>query len=130
MGRNPGLGSDCSIAGRESIGREANSSTARLRGFGRNDIVIRRGGWCRGLWCGGLVLRGLLGGLLLGGLVFGVLVVLEVGGGDLECVEEEPGSAGIDVVVGDAGYDLAEGVLDGGAAGGSGELEGVAAGLA
>ena len=44
----------------------------------------------------------------LGGLGFG-----EVEAGDLEAVEEEAGSAGVDVVGGDALEDLADGVLDG-----------------
>jgi hypothetical protein len=61
---------------------------------------------------------------------FGGLVVFEVGGGDLEGVEEESGAARVEVVLGDAGDDLAEGLLDGGAAAGLGELEGAAAGLA
>ncbi len=70
-----------------------------------------------------------MGGLWDRSLRLGGLVV-EVGGGDLECVEEEAGAAGVDVVVSDAGDELAEGVLDGSAAGGFGELEGVAARLA
>jgi len=37
----------------------------------------------------------------------------EVEAGDLEAVEEEPGTAGVDVVGGDALEDLADGVLDG-----------------
>ena len=44
MGRNPGLRSDCGIGRQDSIGRVADSSTARLRRFGRNDRVLL-GGW-------------------------------------------------------------------------------------
>jgi hypothetical protein len=66
----------------------------------------------------------------VGGLLLGVLVVFEVGGGDLEGVEEESGAARVEVVLGDAGDDLAEGLLDGGSAAGLGEGEGAAAGLA
>ena len=47
----------------------------------------------------------------------------------MEGVEEEPGAAGVDVVVSDAGDDLAEGVLDGVSAGWFREFEGAAAGL-
>jgi hypothetical protein len=64
------------------------------------------------------------------GVLLGVLVVFEVGGGDLEGVEEESGAAWVDVVLGEAGDDLAEGFLDGGSAAGLGEREGTAAGLA
>ncbi len=39
----------------------------------------------------------------------------EVGGGDLESVEEEAGAFGVDVVPGDAGEDVVEGELDAGA---------------
>jgi hypothetical protein len=39
----------------------------------------------------------------------------EVEAGDLEAVEEQTGSAGVDLVGGDALEDLADGVLDGGA---------------
>ena len=48
----------------------------------------------------------------------------EVRGGDLECVEEEAGAAGVDLVEGDALDDLADGGLDGGAVFGEGEVEG------
>jgi hypothetical protein len=58
-------------------------------------------------------------------LVFG-----EVGGGELEGVEEEAGAAEVDVVAGDAGDDAGEGVLDLGAGVGGGHTEGVAAGAA
>ena len=50
----------------------------------------------------------------------------EVGAGYLEAVEEEAGSLGVDLVVGDAEEDLADGELDGGAVFGHGEVEGVA----
>jgi hypothetical protein len=56
----------------------------------------------------------------LGGLAW------EVGAGDLEAVEEETGALGVDLVVGDAEEDLADGELDGGAVFGHGEVEGVA----
>jgi hypothetical protein len=69
------------------------------------------------------LLCGLLDVFLLG------LMILDIGRGDLQGVEEESGAAEVDVVVADAGDDLAEGVLNGSAAGGLGELEGVAAGL-
>jgi hypothetical protein len=61
----------------------------------------------------------------LGGLRFG-----EVEAGDLEAVEEEAGSAGVDVVGGDALKDLADGVLDGGAVFWKRDLEGGAAAAA
>ncbi|WP_263365880.1 hypothetical protein [Edaphobacter bradus] len=61
---------------------------------------------CRGFGCCGRGFR----------LV--VLFVGEVGGGDLEAVENEPGAAGVDVVGGKAAEDLAKGGLDGGSAGG------------
>ena len=54
----------------------------------------------------------------------------EVGGGDLEAVEEEAGAARVDVVAGDAAEDLADGELDGHAVFGLGEIEGGAAGAA
>ena len=64
--------------------------------------------------------------------VFFVLffVLFEVGAGDLEAVEEECGSAGVEVVGGDAGEDFADGELDGGAVFGRGEFEGGGAGAA
>jgi hypothetical protein len=57
----------------------------------------------------------------------------EVEGGDLEAVEQEAGTAGIEVVGGDAFEDLGEGELDAGAVrelGDAGEGEGAEAGLA
>lgn len=57
--------------------------------------------------------------------VFGVLAG-QVGAGDLETVEEQACAPGIDLVVGDAAEDLADGELDGGAVFGDGEVEGVA----
>ncbi len=54
----------------------------------------------------------------------------EVGAGGLEAVEEEAGAAGVDVVLGDAAEDLADGVLDGAAVFGHGEVEGAAAAAA
>ena len=56
--------------------------------------------------------------------------VREVGGGDLETVEEEAGAFGVDVVGGEAAEDLADGELDGGAVLGQGEVKGGAAGSA
>lgn len=52
----------------------------------------------------------------------------QVGGGELEAVEEESGAARVDVVGGDADEELAERFLDVVVAGGSGEREGAAAG--
>jgi hypothetical protein len=54
----------------------------------------------------------------------------EVEAGDLEAVEEQTGSAGVDLVGGDALEDLADGVLDGGAVLGEREVEGGSAALA
>ncbi len=51
----------------------------------------------------------------------------EVEAGDLEAVEEESGSAGVDVVGGDAAQNLADGGLDGGAVFGQREGEGALA---
>ncbi len=47
----------------------------------------------------------------------------EVGGGDLEGVEEEAGAAGVEFVGGDAAHEDADGGLDGGAVLGEGEVE-------
>jgi hypothetical protein len=63
-------------------------------------------------------------GLVVGG-GFG-----EIEAGDLETVEEEAGAAGIDVVGGDAAENFADGLLDGRAVFGEGEVEGGAAALA
>jgi hypothetical protein len=72
-----------------------------------------------------------LGWLGFGLGLFGVALVLgEVGGGELERVEEEAGAAEVDVVPCDAGDDPAEAVLDFGAGVGGGHGEGVATGLA
>ena len=49
----------------------------------------------------------------------------QVGAGDLEAVEEEAGAAGVEGVGGDGEQDLADGLLDGGAVFGQGEVEGV-----
>jgi ABC-type sugar transport system substrate-binding protein len=54
----------------------------------------------------------------------------QVGGGDLEAVEEEAGAARVDVVGGDADEELAEGLLDGVVVGGGEEGECAAAGEA
>ena len=62
---------------------------------------------------------GLFGFGAFAGLGFG-----EVEAGDLEAVEEQACSAGVDLVGGDALEDLADGGLDGGAVFGEGEIEG------
>ena len=49
----------------------------------------------------------------------------QVGAGDLEAVKEEAGAAGVEGVGGDGEQDLADGLLDGGAVFGQGEVEGV-----
>ena len=54
----------------------------------------------------------------------------EGGVGDLEAVEEEAGAARVDVVGGDALEDFADGVQDGGAVFGKGDVEGGAAAAA
>ena len=54
----------------------------------------------------------------------------QVGGGDLEAVEEEAGAAWVDVVGGDADKELAKGLLDGVVVGGGEEGEGAGAGEA
>ena len=56
-------------------------------------------------------------------VVCGFGVAWEVGAGDLEAVEQETGALGVDLVVGDAEEDLADGELDGGAVFGHGEVE-------
>jgi hypothetical protein len=86
------------------------------------------------LCCGGQEALFGVGGDLFDGLwgffvscvVCGFGVAWEVGAGDLEAVEEETGALGVDLVVGDAEEDLADGELDGGAVFGHGEVEGVA----
>jgi len=50
----------------------------------------------------------------------------QVKAGDLQAVEEQAGAAGVDVVGGDALEDFADGVLDGGAVFGVGDVEGAA----
>jgi hypothetical protein len=67
----------------------------------------------------GVSFRGVFAGRGGGEFCFG-----EVGAGDLESVEEEPGAARVDVVGGDAAEDFADGGLDGGAVFGVGEFEG------
>ena len=54
----------------------------------------------------------------------------EVGTRRLQAVEEEAGAAGVDVVTGDAAEDLADGVLDGAAVFGQGQVEDAAAATA
>ena len=68
----------------------------------------------------------------LDGVGFGVAVgggFGEIKAGDLESVEEEAGAAGVDFIGGDTLKDLADGVLDGGAVFGEGEVEAGAAAL-
>ncbi|ADW70565.1 hypothetical protein AciX9_3561 [Granulicella tundricola MP5ACTX9] len=64
--------------------------------------------------------------LLVGFLGFFCLAALgwEVGGGDLEAVEEEAGAAVVELVGGDAAQDLADGELDGGSVFGEWQIEG------
>jgi hypothetical protein len=57
------------------------------------------------------------------GVAGGHGVALEVAAGDLESVEEEAGAFGVDVVAGDALQDFTDGVLDGAAVLGCGEME-------
>ena len=66
---------------------------------------------------GGEVAQGLVGGDVFDGFGGGLQVFEagEVGAGDLEAVEEGAGSFGVDVAGGDAGEDVVEGDLDGGA---------------
>jgi hypothetical protein len=52
----------------------------------------------------------------------------DVQGGDLEAVEEQAGAAGVERVGGDAGEDLADRGLDGGAVFDQGQVEGGVAG--
>ena len=54
----------------------------------------------------------------------------QVDAGDLESIEEETGSPGVDFVGGDATEDFADGGLDGGAVLGVGQVEGGAAAAA
>jgi hypothetical protein len=49
--------------------------------------------------------------------------VLEVDAGDLEAIEQEAGTLGVDLVAGDPGEDLADGELDGGVVFEDGEVE-------
>ena len=58
------------------------------------------------------------------------LPCFEIGGGDLEAVEEEAGAAEVDLVGGDADEDLGERALNIIAIGGRGHVEGVSAGFA
>jgi hypothetical protein len=67
---------------------------------------------------------------LFGGPGFEGGLFREVGGGDLEGVEDEAGAAGIDGVGGDAGDDVVEGDLDGGAVLDEGDGDGFEAGVA
>lgn len=58
---------------------------------------------------------------------FGLAVAREVGGGDLEAVEEDAASLELDVTAGEAGEDFEERELDGGAVVDAGHAEGAAA---
>lgn len=73
-----------------------------------------------------------LGGFVLLGGGAGVLalVLVEVGGGELEGVEEEAGAARVDVIVTEAEHDVPDGLLDLRAGFGSGDGEGGLAGSA
>ena len=118
----------------EEGGGCASAERAKFRIAGGRGRLRRWGGFacdrffadfCCGLGrrlCG----RGFGTGLILLGLLRGG----EVAGGDLEGVEDEAGAAGVDAVVGEAVEDLAKRGLDVGPAGGWGEQEDVAAGLA
>jgi hypothetical protein len=67
------------------------------------------------------------GGCVFGGLGLGcggeAFLGGEVVGGELDGVEDEAGTAFVDRLVGDAGRDFADGLLDGGAIVGTGEVE-------
>jgi len=81
-------------------------------------------------WAGAVVRMFGLGALGFGVALFGVALVLgEVGGGELQSVEEEASAPEVDVVAGNAGDDAAEAFLDLGAGVGCWHAEGVAAGL-
>ena len=80
---------------------------------------------------GEVAVGGVVGDLVDGvGRGFGLGGAGEVGAGGLQAVEQEAGAAGVDVVTRDAADDLADGVLDGGAVLGHGEVEGAAAAAA
>lgn len=78
--------------------------------------------------------EGFVGGCFVVGLGFGFCrdsaAAGDVDGGDLEAEEDESGAAGVDVVEGDRGEDLAEGGLDVGAGARLGDGEASAAGVA
>jgi len=74
---------------------------------------------------------GVFGDFFDGGLGFGFGVGFgEVLAGDLEAVEQEAGSFGVEIVGGQALEDFADGVLDGGAVFGEWDLKAGAAGFA
>jgi len=68
--------------------------------------------------------------ILLCGAGVLALMLVEVGGGELEGVEEEAGAARVDVVVSEAGHDVSDGLLDLRAGFGRGDREGGLAGSA
>jgi hypothetical protein len=114
-----GFGVDAVVFGQifDEGGGDAPSERRRL---GLGGFLRWFGGWgVAGFGCG--VWRLGLSLPLLGG---------EVGGGDLQGVEDEAGAAGVDVVGGKTGENLSEGDLDSGSAGGCFEVEGVGAGAA
>ena len=119
---------------REESGRDWAGEGVETRRRGEGvfvERVVRCGLLIAGCWF--LIVRLGLGGagfLLLLFLLLFLVVLVEVEGGDLESVEEQAGAAGVDVVEGEVGEDLADGLLDVGAGGGLGQLDGVAAGEA
>jgi len=58
-----------------------------------------------------------------------LIALVEVDGGELKTVEEQTGTARVDVVDGERCDDVSDGFLDGVAGGGFGQLDGAAAGL-
>ena len=72
-------------------------------------------------WVGGDFFDGLCG--IFSCVAGGFGLAGEVGAGDLEAVEEEAGTARVDLVASDAAEDFSDGELDGGAVFGHGEVE-------
>ena len=88
-------------------------------------------GLIHGLGGGGGFVAGGSGVAAAGGWGVGFFGLFGEGGvGDLQAVEEEAGAAGVDVVGGDALQDFADGLEDGGAVFGQGDVEGGAAAAA
>jgi len=122
---------------REESGRDWAGEGVETRRRGEGvfvERVVRCGLLIAGCWLQVVSLGAGGGGflffLLLLFLLLFLVVLVEVEGGDLESVEEQAGAAGVDVVEGEVGEDLADGLLDVGAGGGLGQLDGVAAGVA